>query len=234
MSFADVLRDLPIDIPPYTQAQKEDDERQLRLLIGAAALQREIARNIQVHSWLVPASPECTALLLHKEQEADDTAGLSQAAHERAADDLMALCELVLQRPDTEDHLKTFVEMPEEDQGALVFACLLQLCGEVRNARFWWHYAAGAGSTTAAYCLFLDGLLLNRTQEAVHCYESLGGADFVQAQDGHWPPRAGFSAGLRNELHAHIEQVSHEDFGVIALPGPGLPANVGRHETSLR
>lgn len=232
MPFADVLRDLPIDIPPYTQDQMEEDERQLRLLISAAALQREVARNIQVHSWLVPASPECTALLL--QEEADDTAGLPQAAYDRAADDLIALCELVLQRPGATEHLKTFAEAPGESQGALVFACLLQLCGKVGNARFWWHFAAGAGSTTAAYCLFLDGLLLNRTEEAVHCYESLGGADFVQTQDSPWPPRAGLSTSLRSELHEHIEQVSHEDFGVIALPGPGLPANVGRQEKSHR
>ncbi|MFL4910773.1 hypothetical protein ACJ6WF_48715 [Streptomyces sp. MMS24-I2-30] len=232
MSFVDVLRELPIDIPPYTPDQMEEDERQLRLLISAAVLQREVARNIQVHSWLVPASPECTALLLQDED--DVTAGLPQAAHDRAADDLVALCELIIQRPDAAEHLKSFVETPGESQGALVFACLLQLCGKVRSARFWWHFAAGAGSTTAAYCLFLDGLLLNRTEEAVHCYERLGGADFVQAQDSLWPPRAGLSASLSNELHEHIEQVSHEDFGVIALPGPGLPANVGRQERSLR
>ncbi|MFI1608011.1 hypothetical protein ACH4YN_38880 [Streptomyces griseofuscus] len=232
MSFADVLRGFPIDIPPYTQDQKKEDERQLRLLISAAVLQHEVSRNLRVQSWLVPASPECTELLL--DEGSADTAGLSQAAYDRAADDLVSLCELVIQRPDAKEHLMTFVETPGESQGALVFACLLQLCGKVRNARFWWQFAAGAGSTTAAYCLFLDGLLLNRTEEAVHCYESLGGADFVQAQEDYWPPRPGLSTDLPKELHDHIEQVSHEDFGVIALPGPGLPANVGRQQAGLR
>lgn len=64
MSFEDVLRGLQIDIPVYTQAQMEEDNRQLHVLISAAVLQREVAKNLQVHSWLVPASPECTALLL--------------------------------------------------------------------------------------------------------------------------------------------------------------------------
>ncbi|GAA5707649.1 hypothetical protein AQJ43_36765 [Streptomyces avermitilis] len=231
MSFEDVLRGLQIDIPAYTQAQMEEDERQLHVLISAAVLQREVARNLQVHSWLVPASPECTALLL--EEERAQVGERPHVARERAAEDLVALCQLVVQGADAQEDLLTFVEMPGESQGALVFACLLQLCGYVRNARFWWHFAAGAGSTTAAYCLFLDGLLLNRTEEAVHCYERLGGADFVRSCDDDPPQTSGVSVNFREGLHEHIEQVTHEDFGVIALPGPGLPANVGRHQTSV-
>ncbi|MCX4411559.1 hypothetical protein OG840_61450 [Streptomyces sp. NBC_01764] len=232
MSFEDVLRGLQVDIPVYTQAQMEEDDRQLHVLISAAVLQREVAKNLQVHSWLVPASPECTALLLEGERAQTD-GQRSHAARERAAEDLLALCELVVQGADAEEELLTFVEMPGESQGALVFACLLQLCGYVRNARFWWHFAAGAGSTTAAYCLFLDGLLLNRTEEAVHCYERLGGADFVRSCDDDLPHTGGVSAHFTEGLHEHIEQVTHEDFGIIALPGPGLPANVGRHQTSV-
>ncbi|MCX4564675.1 hypothetical protein OHA02_52310 [Streptomyces phaeochromogenes] len=230
MPFADVLQRLQIDVPAYAQEQMEEDERQVRLLIGSAVLQREIADTLGVHSWLVPASPECTALLLPDGANtggAEGAAGPSRAAYDRAAADLVALCELIVQRPDARGHLRMFVETPGESQGALVFACLLQLCGKVRYARFWWHFAAGAGSTTAAYCLFLDGLLLNRTEEAVHCYESLGGADFVRNHDDRRTPRIPSSPGLRDGLQEHIEQVSHEDFGVIALPGPGLPANVG-------
>jgi hypothetical protein len=231
MRFADVLQHLQIDVPVYTQEQIEEDERQLRVLIGSTVLQREIADTLGVHSWLVPASPECTALLLSDQVPLPSTEGaasLSRAAYDRAAADLVALCELIVQRPDARRHLRTFVETPGESQGALVFACLLQLCGKVKYARFWWHFAAGAGSATAAYCLFLDGLLLNRTEEAVHCYESLGGADFVRDHDDRRPPRISSSPGLGDGLQEHIEQVSHEDFGTIALPGPGLPANVGR------
>ncbi|MFD5234330.1 hypothetical protein ACFWJ5_38620 [Streptomyces qaidamensis] len=231
MAFADVLAGLELDIPAYTVAQQEEDDRQLHLLIGAAVLQREVAENLQVRSWLVPASPECTALLIgNGPTETSDR----DRVHERAGDDLTALCELVIRRSDAEEQLLKFMEVPGESQGALVFACLLQLCGYVRNARFWWAFAAGAGSTTAAYCLFLDGLLLDRAEEAVHCYESLGGADFVHDHSDDPPHYWGMTIGLSRELDQHIERVSHEDFGVIALPGPGLPANVGRRQTSMR
>ncbi|MGV2919360.1 hypothetical protein [Streptomyces alfalfae] len=232
MTFADVLAGLELEVPPYTLAQQEADERQMHLLIGAAVLQREVAENLQVRSWLVPASPECTALLL--EEETPTGAGTRANAHERASDDLAALCELIIQRSDAEENLVRFMEAPGESQGALVFACLLQLCGYVRNARFWWHFAAGAGSTAAAYCLFLDGLLYDQAEEAVHCYESLGGADFVHDHLEDPPRHSGTALGISRELDQHIEQVSHEDFGVIALPGPGLPANVGRRQTSIR
>jgi hypothetical protein len=231
MTFADVLAGLGLDLPAYTLAQQEEDDRRLHLLIGAAVLQREVADNLQVRSWLVPASPECTALLI---DDSPVDAADRDRVHERAADDLTALCELVVRRGDAEEKLLTFVEAPGESQGALVFACLLQLCGYVRNARFWWAFAAGAGSNTAAYCLFLDGLLLDRAKEAVHCYESLGGADFIHDHSDEPPHYWGTAIGLSRELDQHIEQVSHEDFGVIALPGPGLPANVGRRQTSIR
>ncbi|MFE6165967.1 hypothetical protein ACFQ7F_44520 [Streptomyces sp. NPDC056486] len=231
MTFADVLAGVELDLPAYTLAQQEEDDRQLHLLIAAAVLQREVAENLRVRSWLVPASSECTALLI---EDGPADAADRDRAHERAADDLTALCELVIRHSDAEESLMTFVETPGESQGALVFACLLQLCGYVRNARFWWAFAAGAGSNTAAYCLFLDGLLLDRAEEAVHCYESLGGADFIHDQSDDPPHYWGMAMGMSREFAQHIEQISHEDFGVIALPGPGLPANVGRRQTSIR
>ncbi|MFI6588182.1 hypothetical protein [Embleya sp. NPDC050493] len=43
-----------------------------------------------------------------------------------------------------------------EPRGALVFACLLHITGRDEAAGFWWRFAAGAGSHTAAYCLYLD------------------------------------------------------------------------------
>lgn len=229
-SFADALAAMELEIPPYTQAQQDEDDRQLQWMIGVAVLQREVAENLATRSWLVPAAPECSALLVDRPAGA----GERQKVHERAADDLTALCELVIRRDDAEEALLGFVEAPGESQGALVFACLLQLGGYVRNARFWWSFAAGAGDTTAAYCLFLDGLLLDRAEEAVHCYESLGGAEFVHDHNDDPPQHWGPAFGSSRDLAQHIEQVSHEDFGVIALPGPGLPADVGRRQTSIR
>src|SRR5437660_360935 len=62
MTFADVLNGLQIAVPSYSNAQKEEDEYQLRVLIAAAALQRDAARSLTVHTWLAPASPELTGL----------------------------------------------------------------------------------------------------------------------------------------------------------------------------
>ncbi|MFE5533944.1 hypothetical protein ACFQ8X_48050, partial [Embleya sp. NPDC056538] len=51
-----------------------------------------------------------------------------------------------------------------EPRGALVFACLLHITGRDEAAGFWWRFAAGAGSHTAAYCLYLD----HRSRGEIH------------------------------------------------------------------
>ncbi|MGO4635014.1 hypothetical protein AB4225_29410 [Streptomyces sp. 2RAF24] len=51
-------------------------------------------------------------------------------------------------------------------EGVLVFACTLYLAHHPESARFWWRFAAGAGSTVAAYCLHLDHLSLGDVREA--------------------------------------------------------------------
>ncbi|MFF5338515.1 hypothetical protein [Streptomyces sp. NPDC013181] len=50
--------------------------------------------------------------------------------------------------------------------GVQVFACMLYLAHHPESARFWWRFAAGAGSSGAAYCLYLDHLALGDEGEA--------------------------------------------------------------------
>lgn len=94
---------------------------------------------------------------------ADD---LGHAAAQAADGDLRILCEaVVITRPlaSVTDFLTESLPTPS---GALVLGCMLQLNDSAHTARFLWQYAAGAGETAAAYCLYLHHLTLGETNEA--------------------------------------------------------------------
>ncbi|RCH70293.1 hypothetical protein DT019_02005 [Streptomyces sp. SDr-06] len=55
-----------------------------------------------------------------------------------------------------------------EPYGALAFACLLHLTDRAEAARFWWQFAAGAGSPAAAHCLYLHHLQYGEPHDAGH------------------------------------------------------------------
>ncbi|MFI1018445.1 hypothetical protein [Streptomyces sp. NPDC020965] len=86
----------------------------------------------------------------------------------------------VLNRPDAAAHMEQIAGDPDtgpllsEDQmsvdGALVFACLLHLTGHPESSQFWWQFAAGADSRTAAYCLHLHHRRLGEARESRHWY----------------------------------------------------------------
>lgn len=76
--------------------------------------------------------------------------------HEQARYELDLAAALVLNAPQSALCLARLVDDRRiEPEGALVFACLLHLTGRDAAARFWWQFAAGGGSHTAAYCLYL-------------------------------------------------------------------------------
>jgi hypothetical protein len=76
--------------------------------------------------------------------------------HEQARYELDLTTALVINTPQAAEHLSHLVDDRQiEPEGALVFACLLHLTGHVEACRFWWQFAAGGGSHTAAYCLYL-------------------------------------------------------------------------------
>ncbi|SCK53312.1 hypothetical protein H181DRAFT_04862 [Streptomyces sp. WMMB 714] len=76
---------------------------------------------------------------------------------EQAAHDLDLAVSLVLNAPEAAASLSRFVEDEEcaAPQGALVFGSLLHLARYREAAQFWWQFAAGGGSRTAAFCLYL-------------------------------------------------------------------------------
>ncbi|MEW1548305.1 hypothetical protein [Streptomyces tsukubensis] len=87
--------------------------------------------------------------------------------HRRAAEQLAALSSQVVSTTDAVDAMARFGNEPRTDPtGALPFACLLYLSDCVEGAQFWWQFAAGAGVSTAAYCLHLHHARYNETDMA--------------------------------------------------------------------
>ncbi|MDQ0577879.1 hypothetical protein QF030_000057 [Streptomyces rishiriensis] len=86
---------------------------------------------------------------------------LPGALHDQAAHDLRTLCRGAAR------HISAF-DIARDPDGALTFASLLYLADQEEGAQFWWHYAAGAGSTTAALSLYLLHLRHGDMREAQH------------------------------------------------------------------
>ncbi|OEU89331.1 hypothetical protein DB35_20370 [Streptomyces abyssalis] len=76
---------------------------------------------------------------------------------EQAAHDLDLAVSLVVNAPEAASSLTRLVDDQESiaPEGALVFGCLLHLARYREAAQFWWQFAAGGGSRTAAFCLCL-------------------------------------------------------------------------------
>jgi hypothetical protein len=90
-------------------------------------------------------------------------------ATEQAEHELTLACALVLNAPEAAASLNALVETQHIDpEGALVFAALLHVTGRHHAARFWWQFAAGGGSATAAYCLHLDHQRRGEFHDAAH------------------------------------------------------------------
>ncbi|MGW3561263.1 glycoprotein [Streptomyces sp. NPDC000963] len=78
--------------------------------------------------------------------------------HEQAAHDLDLAATLIVDAPQAHLSLTRLLEPDPaviEPEGALVFAALLHLAGYRDQSQFWFEFAAGAGSSTAAFCLTL-------------------------------------------------------------------------------
>ncbi|WP_316525874.1 hypothetical protein [Kitasatospora brasiliensis] len=87
--------------------------------------------------------------------------------HEQAAFELGLVVALVLGAPDAAHGLDLLVNARRiEPEGAEVFGALLYATGKEEGAEFWWRFAAGSGSGTAAYCLHLHHLMLGETEDA--------------------------------------------------------------------
>lgn len=92
---------------------------------------------------------------------------------EQAAHDLDLAASLVLNAPQAAAALSLLVDDPEHiaPEGALVFGCLLHLARYREAAQFWWQFAAGGGSRTAAFCLCLHHRRHGEFRDAGHWRE---------------------------------------------------------------
>lgn len=136
-----------------------------------AALER-IARRVVWHraesmesraQWIRTASGAYT-------RPADARDGLPAAVHEQAATELGLLSSQVVRDPQAIAAMALLVDdrATIEPTGALAFACLLYLADRHEAAQFWWQFAAGADSPTAAHCLFLHHLQHSELRDAQH------------------------------------------------------------------
>ncbi|MET9646365.1 hypothetical protein AB0K71_09295 [Streptomyces syringium] len=109
--------------------------------------------------------------------------GQRTALHARAADELGALSSRVVHDRSAIASMALLVDDPAriEPVGALTFACLLHLADRQEGAVFWWQFAAGAESATAAHCLYLHHLRHSERDAARHWFTQ---ATALHAQGG--------------------------------------------------
>ncbi|MGW0770960.1 hypothetical protein [Streptomyces sp. NPDC002676] len=106
----------------------------------------------------------------------DDTA-LAEAPHADAdavtVRQLRTLCDAVLTAlaPGT---LQFLTDQLPEPEGAWLLGCALHVAGIDEGARFWWQYAAGAGHSSAAYCLSLHHRARGEAHAAAFWYDQTG------------------------------------------------------------
>lgn len=137
-----------------------------------------------------------------------------------------------------------------DPEGALVFACLLYIVGREDGALFWWQFAAGSGSSSAATCLSLHHRHNGAFDYADHWREQADrlranppGCDLTPTPTAQHPLLPDYIAndlltqcrrGGRPRLPAELEEVIKElvteydaDFGGIPKPSPLLSDVLG-------
>ncbi|MFF2521442.1 hypothetical protein [Streptomyces liangshanensis] len=105
-----------------------------------------------------PSPRRCPAHLPIGSQPARGSRRSRPDADASEAVDLRALCESLLPHTPAADVDDFVTEQVPEPRSAL--ACVLQMADTDDGARFWWHYATGAGQAAAAYCFYLHHLAL--------------------------------------------------------------------------
>ncbi|MFJ9416558.1 MULTISPECIES: hypothetical protein [unclassified Streptomyces] len=172
------------------------------------------------------------------------------SARDEATHELELACALVVNAAAAAASLERLVDDHRIDpEGALVFACLLHITGRFDAAHFWWHFGAGAGSRTAAYCLYLahrrDGDYRDADYwrgQAAHAPDeerpAVAAFDekqllpdsarhnlLVQWHSGLAPT---LPTALENVINRLVVEGDDEDFGEIPRPSPTLVRDLGR------
>ncbi|MFI0215910.1 hypothetical protein [Streptomyces lydicus] len=172
------------------------------------------------------------------------------SARDEATHELQLACALVVNAAAAAASLERLVNDHHIDpEGALVFACLLHITGRDDAAHFWWHFGAGAGSRTAAYCLYLSHRRNGEYRDAAYWREQAAHAPdeerrsaaafderqllpdaarhnlLVQWHSGLAPT---LPTALENVINRLVVDGEDEDFGEIPRPSPTLVQDLGR------
>jgi len=149
------------NLPPATIDALLEDARALEIPSerGGLPSARERIRRARIRrrsaasaGWYTMSDAYPTAIATHPGTAPPH----AHSEHEQARHELDLACALVLNTPQAAACLSRLVNERQLDpEGALVFACLLYLTNRDNPAQFWWQLAAGGGSYTAAYCLYL-------------------------------------------------------------------------------
>lgn len=109
---------------------------------------------------------------------------------------------------------------PHGVDSALLFGCLLHLADRMEDAQFWFQYAAGAGSQTAAHCLYLLHLARAEVATARHWR---GQAQTLPPEE-HLPPLPPLPEHLEGALGASViwttPPITTQDLSALTT-GPG-------------
>lgn len=123
------------------------------------AARRRIARRVVAHRTR-PAAPAQGGHLV-----------LDAACHVRAARVLDETARALVESRSYAELALDAASWPHSAESTLLFAGLLYLAGKGEGAQFWFQYAAGAGSRTAARCLYLHHLARAEVATARHWHE---------------------------------------------------------------
>lgn len=155
--------------------------------------------------------------------------------HAQAAMDLHTLSSVVIHDHDASNYVSRLVNDRRIDpDGALIFACLLDLAQHEEGAQFWWQFAAGAGSATSAYCLYLMHLRRGEQRDAEHWARQIQQLD--DEPDQYRPrieelkawrddPYQGDPSHSPTALRRAIDELDSscdDDYGRVPQPDPAL------------
>ncbi|MER6548347.1 hypothetical protein [Streptomyces sp. NPDC001250] len=155
--------------------------------------------------------------------------------HAQAAMDLHVLSSFVIHDQDASSYVSRLVnDRGIEPDGALIFACLLDLAQHEEGAQFWWQFAAGAGSATSAYCLYLLHLRRGELRDAEHWARQIEQLDHEPNQYRPqieelrvWPGQS----QAEDLPHSHtvlrktvdeLDTSCDDDYGQVPQPDPAL------------
>ncbi|MCL7377794.1 hypothetical protein [Streptomyces sp. 35G-GA-8] len=162
--------------------------------------------------------------------------------HDQAGKDLHALSAEALHGIDAAGRLARLANSRRIDpDGALYFACLLNLAGWHEGAQFWWQFAAGAGNPTAAYCLYLLHLGRGERRDAAHWADQAADLDsgLVALPAGRLTvsrPTTHHRRPPSPALRAAVQRLTieeDEEFGSVPHPDPHLAEQIGELADAL-